>query len=420
MESRKDLYNKNASEKGVDMVSLDRDTMIRISKNPGWYQALYKSYGCAPNATELYDIAHKKMKNEVYYNMDKNDAEGMDEKETMEAARRRVESHERIKDIVDKFDDGDMVAQSLLNPETYEQVYKPTVETLSRGNAVVKKSARESALILSKTAENFPKNYGVPLKMAAVKTAEESSAAAGAYKEPAFDVRKTGTNSVSGFLKKVEQLRLNRKEPNKIFYTGKYGVLYSAGQIYHASIFHHGHKLTPEELDNIEQNINILHNIGTSKQGKGLFHGKSVLSRVDGQLGSYYLVLEVAPNGVVWFKTGMAGSKESIDKIIAEHSARSLTPPNVGEQGSASQNDSAITIDRLPKSLGFVKKNFLHQMAGENAKTANMKALKQAKRMLRSGESIEEISKETGWFVGMDGRWRFYIPDHLDQFNSRK
>ena len=59
-------------------------------------------------------------------------------------------------------------------------------------------------------------------------------------------------------------------------------------------------------------------------------------------------------------------------------------------------------------------------MAGENAKTANMKALKQAKRMLQSGESIEEISKETGWFVGMDGCWRFYIPDHLDQFKSRK
>lgn len=63
--------------------------------------------------------------------MDKNDAEGMDEKETMEAARRRVESLERVKDIVDKFDDGDMVTQSLLELETYEQVYKPTVETLS-------------------------------------------------------------------------------------------------------------------------------------------------------------------------------------------------------------------------------------------------------------------------------------------------
>lgn len=175
MESRKDLYNKNASEKGVDMVSLDRDTMIRISKNPGWYQALYKSYGCAPNARELYDIAHKKMKNEVYYNMDKNDAEGMAEKETMEAAKKRVESLERVKDIVDKFDDGDIVAQSLLEPETYEQVYKPTVETLSQGNATVKKSAHDSALILSKMAENFHKNYGVPLKMATVKINSENA-----------------------------------------------------------------------------------------------------------------------------------------------------------------------------------------------------------------------------------------------------
>ena len=174
MESRKDLYDKNASEKGVDMVSLDRDTMIRISKNPGWYQALYKSYGCAPNARELYDIAHKKMKNEVYYNLGKNDAEGMSEKETMEAAKRRVESLERVKDIVDKFDDGDIVAQSLLEPETYEQVYKPTVETLSQGNAAVKKSARDSALILSKMAENFHKNYGVPLKMATVKITKET------------------------------------------------------------------------------------------------------------------------------------------------------------------------------------------------------------------------------------------------------
>ena len=58
--------------------------------------------------------------------------------------------------------------------------------------------------------------------------------------------------------------------------------------------------------------------------GRGIFHGKSVLCRVDGQLRSYHLVLEAAPNGAVWFKTGMAGSKESIDKIIAEHSANAL------------------------------------------------------------------------------------------------
>ncbi len=124
-ENRKDLYDKNASEKGVDMVSLDRDTMIRISKNPGWYQALYESYGCAPNSRELYDIARKKMKNEVYYNMDKNDAEGMAEKETMEAAKKRVESLERVKDIVDKFDDGDIAAQTLLEPKPTSRCTSP-------------------------------------------------------------------------------------------------------------------------------------------------------------------------------------------------------------------------------------------------------------------------------------------------------
>lgn len=173
MKGREGVFDKTASEKGVDTVSLDRDTMIRISKNPGWYQDFYKSYGRAPNARELYDIAHRKMEDEVYYNLDKNDAEGMAEKEAMESAKRRVESLERVKDIVDKFDDKDIVAQSLLDPETYEQVYKPTVESLSKGNAAVNKSARDSALILSKMAENFHKNYGLPLKMAAVKVAND-------------------------------------------------------------------------------------------------------------------------------------------------------------------------------------------------------------------------------------------------------
>lgn len=125
MESRKDLYDKNASEKGVDMVSLDRDTMIRISKNPGLYQDFYKSYGRALNVRELYDITHKKMEDEVYYNLDKNDAEGMAEKEAMEAAKKRVESLERVKDIVNKFDDGDIAAQSLLEPKPTSRCTSP-------------------------------------------------------------------------------------------------------------------------------------------------------------------------------------------------------------------------------------------------------------------------------------------------------
>ena len=65
--------------------------------------------------------------------------------------------------------------------------------------------------------------------------------------------------------------------------------------------------------------------------------------------------------------TGMAGEKESIDKIIAEHSAGSLS---YKDAGTTSQNNSAITIDSLPNALGIVKKDAYHQMAGEHARNA--------------------------------------------------
>ena len=65
--------------------------------------------------------------------------------------------------------------------------------------------------------------------------------------------------------------------------------------------------------------------------------------------------------------TGMAREKESIDKIIAEHSAGSLS---YKDAGTTSQNNSAITIDSLPNALGIVKKDAYHQMAGEHARNA--------------------------------------------------
>ena len=67
--------------------------------------------------------------------------------------------------------------------------------------------------------------------------------------------------------------------------------------------------------------------------------------------------------------TGMAGEKESIDKIIAEHSAGSLS---YKDAGTTSQNNSAIIIDRLPNALGIVKKDAYHQIVkkGVNRKKA--------------------------------------------------
>lgn len=368
MERRKAQDANTSNEKGVDMfdVGEGKDRVhLRVSKNPDWYQDFYGTYGRAPNQRELYDIAQEK----IIAENDKGDEESKVAIAEIEEAKKRVESIERVSETLKSLNKEDLIAQTLLDPETYEEAYKPLLEEIkAAGNGAVTKAARDSALILAKLAENFHKNYGVPLKLAMVKAGEVVGIREGAYGMAAFDVSRSGISSVSQFMDRIKAGKAAGEKPNKIRYTGKFGVSYSEEQVSHATILHRGHVLTKEQMDDIENHLDVLHNPALSSRGdalSGRYHGKSVLCRIDGDLGSYYVVLEVSnDNGVVWFKTGMAGGKESIDKIIAENSAGSLS---YKDAGTTSQNNSAITIDSLPNALGIVKKDAYHQMAGEYA-----------------------------------------------------
>lgn len=52
-----------------------------------------------------------------------------------------------------------------------------------------------------------------------------------------------------------------------------------------------------------------------------------------------------------------------------------------------------------------------YSMAGANARGADLNALEQAQEMKEKGEYDEDIFKQTGWYVGADGEWRFEIDD---------
>ena len=52
-----------------------------------------------------------------------------------------------------------------------------------------------------------------------------------------------------------------------------------------------------------------------------------------------------------------------------------------------------------------------YAFAGEKAKTADKMKLDTAKQMIRDGKDSETVRKETGWFRGMDGKWRFELND---------
>lgn len=185
MERRKTQDANFSNEKGVDMfdVGEGKDRVhLRVSKNPDWYQDFYGAYGRAPNQRELYDIAQEK----IIAENDKGDEESKAAIAEIEEAKKRVESIERVSETLKSLNKEDLIAQTLLDPETYEEAYKPLLEEIkAAGNGAVTKAARDSALVLAKIAENFHKNYGVPLKLAMVKAGEVVGIREGAYHQMA-------------------------------------------------------------------------------------------------------------------------------------------------------------------------------------------------------------------------------------------
>lgn len=55
--------------------------------------------------------------------------------------------------------------------------------------------------------------------------------------------------------------------------------------------------------------------------------------------------------------------------------------------------------------------------AGINAQNADGEALDRARELLAQGEEADAVRRETGWFRGMDGKWRFEIDDSGTEFS---
>ena len=76
---------------------------------------------------------------------------------------------------------------------------------------------------------------------------------------------------------------------------------------------------------------------------------------------------------------------------------------------------AAKMMDLVDRALGSEvageKTGEKYSYAGEKAETADKMTLAHAKQMLSDGVDGEAIRKETGWFKGYDGKWRFEIDD---------
>jgi len=70
-------------------------------------------------------------------------------------------------------------------------------------------------------------------------------------------------------------------------------------------------------------------------------------------------------------------------------------------------NQAKLTSNDEPTQSPDIRASF----AGESAQTADKYQLATAKERLANGDDKEVVRRDTGWFIGVDGKWRFEIND---------
>lgn len=137
---------------------------IRTTNNDRWYANAWKKYGRKPNRRELYDIAEQEAINEI----DGTSAFSEEEKQgyinSIQAARKEVETIESLEDYVKELDTRDIAARTLLSQKAYDDVYAPTLEQLKKAPAKVAQAAEESAFVYARLVDNFSKIYNLPIE----------------------------------------------------------------------------------------------------------------------------------------------------------------------------------------------------------------------------------------------------------------
>ena len=84
-----------------------------------------------------------------------------------------------------------------------------------------------------------------------------------------------------------------------------------------------------------------------------------------------------------------------------------------GATNSISQSENNVNT-KNDESSNDIK----YSMGGLKAETADKSALEKAMKLEKDGTDSEKIRKETGWFKGYDGKWRFEIDDSELEFKT--
>lgn len=426
---------------------------VRVSSNDAWYSAAFKEKGSMPGQRDIIDYDHEQYLKELEASVKPGDAEGEMLIQNLKDAKKRVESLERVNHFISNLDKKDLTAQALLDPETYEKVYKPylTQIQLAAKGTKAEAAARDSALILSKIAENMNKNYGIPLELAMAKIMkgqEQSHEALGQYMSTEDQLKIDAqyfmdqvNNALDGNLKSKYIRVMRTPLVMKLVGAKILPIHISANKL--AMVFkNHAESIDRDLLEQIpgaladpmmvfktyngkdkrirkvfvldlkdKNGATIVVPIELDDTDKGYEFNKiiSLYSKNYKETGKPrydYFKVNIALETVEYInkkKTATWYSSEEVHSSIPEETMSSLLNSNL-----PNENDLVKLKEKYPT---------YYQMAGERANTAPEGKLQRAASMEKDGRSPEEIWKATGWMRGPDHKWRFEIPDNLDEID---
>lgn len=397
---------------GVSIIDTGDGRGIRVSENAKWYQDFYREHKRKPTKQELMDIASDmvsgKSNIEYFTVTDEHMAAEADKVSAdLSAVNDRLEALNSVKDKVQQINSTEMKIAESMSPEAYK-VYRNYMTMLGNAPGTASRAARVNAVLLAHMAERLAENTRRATgnqEYTAVDAAKKIELQlGGAYNngsnmnQAMFDVSKRGVSSLNGFADKLAVLVKQGTEASKVMWIDKsVNVIYPGARLNHAIT---KHNLTEDDLANIQSGINTLTDVYTSQQKVGIFMGQPVFGKTAVNGIEYYICLEFSPNGDVYFLTASKTNDKMYDEYKKEHGSERLC----SQSEPVPHSNHALSIPNIQELLGIVKNgNTLNQMAGENAKTAALDKLEQAKAMAEDSSS-EEIYKATGWFKGQDGK----------------
>ena len=215
---------------------------------------------------------------------------------------------------------------------------------------------RDSALILAKIAENFHKNYGVPLQLATIQVGNAAGVNPNAYGMASFEIRKAGATKVTDLLPRIAK----GISPSAIRFTDDNGVIWTGERIQHIK-----NHLSDEEIQDLSDHLQLIDDYAPSSwQGgkyEGQYSGKTYIVKVTGSKGEYYAALSFAPDGKIWIETAVNNKQASIyKKEIGAFHAEMLTDKAAA---SDSHQNAPIPLLSLQREMGIVKKETFHEVA---------------------------------------------------------